>query len=261
MGSPDPFLSYLKRFGYSVVRLPRANVQPLQLITKNGSRYHRLGDMTTVFIPGQNIPLPTITRDVPAANINGKHSDDLKIGVGLNLLGNIVSAMGGSPIGLQGAYESARFAVFEFDDVLQDEIDVSALDQFLTDADVNAFSTNLEKILEADRVYVTTSTIKTAKFTVTAKESQDRGIDVSVPVIKGIVGGNVGVSGASESTATVSYEGAVPLVFGFQAVRLFYEHGFYTAMAPSEAGEAGLERVGDSEPLVTESPFIALEVA
>jgi hypothetical protein len=266
VGSPDPFLTYLKKFGYCVVRHPRANVQPLQLITKKGSSYHARGSVTTVFDPGDTVPLPAITQDVVAANINGQKSGNLKIGVGLNLLGNIISAMGGSPIGLKVAYERTRYAVFEFDDVLRDEIDVAALDQFLTDADVDPFSTHLEKMLEADRVYVTTSTIKSKKFTITAKDDNEVGIDVSIPVIEGIVGGQVEVGGSSDSTATVTYSGSQPLVFGFQAVRLFYKDGVYTAMAQGEPGDAGLEALepgtkkGEPEHLITESPFVGLEL-
>ncbi len=266
MGNRDPFLTHLKKFGYSVVRLPRATVEPLQLVVKNGNRYRSIGKLTTVFSPGPSVPVPTITTNIPAANVNGHKSGNLKIGVGLNLLGHIISAMGGGTLGLQVAYQRARFTEFKFDDVLRDDAEVAKLDQFLSDADINPFSTGIDQMLEADRVCVTTSTLKSTKFTVISKESREKGLDLQVPVIKAVVGGSVGISADSESSHTITYEGNAPLVFGFQGVRLFYEDGLYTALAPDKPGAAGLETVmpgtteGEPEYLVTESPFIGLRL-
>ena len=175
MGNRDPFLTHLKKFGYSVVRLPRATVEPLQLVVKNGNRYRSIGKLTTVFSPGPSVPVPTITTNIPAANVNGHKSGNLKIGVGLNLLGHIISAMGGGTLGLQVAYQRARFTEFKFDDVLRDDAEVAKLDQFLSDADINPFSTGIDQMLEADRVCVTTSTLKSTKFTVISKEISGKG--------------------------------------------------------------------------------------
>ena len=34
MGHSDPALTYLKQYGYSVVRLPRADIKPLLLVLR-----------------------------------------------------------------------------------------------------------------------------------------------------------------------------------------------------------------------------------
>ena len=129
---------------------------------------------------------------------------------------------------------------FEYADVLSDSIEIAALDQFLTDADVNPLSQSVGQLLEADDIYVITSVIKSKKISVTAKRKDQSSVAVSVPAIKGIVGGNVNVSGNSDSTSEVTFEGEVPLVFGFQAVRLIYEDGRYTAFKPLAADGGAL---------------------
>lgn len=68
-------------------------------------------------------------------------------------------------------------------------------------------------------------------------------LDLSVPEIQGIVGGNVKVSGSAAVTSKVTYESPVPLVFGFQAVRLFYDQGRYTAFEPLETGSAAIKGI------------------
>jgi hypothetical protein len=66
---------------------------------------------------------------------------------------------------------------------------------------------------------------------------------VSVPEIKQVVGGSVKVSGSGEKTSKVTYEGAIPLVFGFQAVRLDYDGGRYRRFQGLKAGEVALEAI------------------
>jgi hypothetical protein len=264
MGSSDPFLTYLKSFGYSVVRLPRTDIHPLQVMVKEDTRLSRLGDLSAILKPGAQIALPTVKENVAAASISGERTRDLSIGVGLTILGSVIGAMGGSKMGLDVGYKQAKTATFEFADVLEDRVDLIDVDQYLTDADISAFSNHVAQLLEADAVFVTTSIIKTRKFIVEAKDSSGATIDVQVPEIQGAVGGSVKVSTAGGGSSKVVYEGAVPLVFGFQAARLFYEHGRYTAFRASVPGENALETVtspGDrrAEYLVTESPFVRLD--
>ena len=43
----------------------------------------------------------------------------------------------------------------------------------------------------------------------------------------GVVGGNVKVGASSATASKVTFEGSLPLVFGFQAARLVYDKGRY----------------------------------
>lgn len=259
----DPTITYLKSYGYSTVLLPKADIKPLQIIIKEGSSYSRLGDLATVLNPGKTISIPVVRNDKPTANINGESSSNLSLSVGLTILGNIIGAMGGSKLGLDIAYKNARFVQFEFQDVLEDRIEVAKLDQFLADGEINPNSRYVTQMLEADRVDVITAVIKSKKFKVLSKKSQDTSVNLDVPVIQTAVGGNVKVSAGSSSDSTLTYEGAVPLVFGFQAVRLFYDDGRYTTMRPEAPGGGGLRATPKLEDdkrdhLRTESCFLKL---
>ena len=262
MGNTDPFLTYLKSFGYSVIRLPRTDIQPLQLLVKEDTRLTRLGDLVTILKPGSSVALPRIKENLPAPNVSGERTRDLSIGVGLSILGSVIGAMGGSKLGLDVGYKSAKTATFEFADVIEDRVDLADVDQYLTDADISPFSSHAAKLLEADSVYVLTSTIKSRKFIVQAKEANGVPIEVKIPEIQHLVGGSVKVSTAKDATSKIAYEGAQPLVFGFQAARLFYENGRYTAFKAMAPGEGALERrtVG-ADYLVTESPFVRLDAS
>jgi hypothetical protein len=151
MGCNDPYLKALRSFGYNVIRLPKADMAPLQLLARNGGALGRIGDLSTVILPRGAVALPAVKRDTPAASLSGQRSGTLSVGVGLSVLGSIIGAMGGSKLGLDLAYKNARSVIFEFQDVLRTASRSASLDQYLSDADVSPFSTHVGQLLDATR--------------------------------------------------------------------------------------------------------------
>jgi hypothetical protein len=255
----DPYLNLLKEFGYNVVRLPKADIKPLQLFAQRRKDLDRLGDLTTILVARDESSLPPVSMDQRAANVSGQRTSDLRIGLGLSVLGSLIGAMGGSTLGLDVAYQQARSAAFEFHDVLEDRVTVAELDQYLAQADINPASRYLGELLEADELITTTATIKSTKFVVEAKRSDGGSLAVNVPEVQGVVGAEVKVSGQGDAATKVTYEGSTPLVFGFQAVRLYYDRGRYTAFEPLEGlGVKALPESFDEgvTPFVTDGPFV-----
>ncbi len=257
----DPFVNALKSFGYNMVRLPKANLQPLELLSQQqGKDLDRLGPMGTLLTAGETIELPTVTTS-QTTPISGSRTGELKIGVGLSILGNIIGAMGGSKLGLDVQYKNAKSAVFEFQDVQEDKVTIVDLDQYLGDADINPASVFLSKLLESDKLYIVTAVLKSKKFAFDAKGESGTEVKLEVPVIQQAVGGSVNVGVAQGSTSKLSYEGQTPLVFGFQAIQVFYESGKYTAFKPASGFTMkALDKVEDSgaDYLITEDTFVSL---
>lgn len=263
MGNTDPLLVSLKTFGYCIVRLPRTDIRPLQILVKQGHNLERLGELSTLLVSGNHIALPTVSQDVVASNIIGAQSGNLKIGVGLSLLANIIGAMGGSKLGLDTEYKQAKSAAFEFHEVLEDRIEIARLDQYLADADVSPFSRYVATLLEADDIFITTAVIKSRIFTLEAKKDDQTGLELNIPQLQQVVGANVEVGTHNSIASKITYKGAMPLIFGFQAVRIYYDDGKYTAFKPLKAGSVGMRSFGmprsnTADRLVSESPFIRL---
>lgn len=239
----DPFLSSLQEFGYCVVRLPVADLGPLELMLRKGDDLERLGRISIVFVPGPYVALPHVTRGRPAASISGRRTGHLDAGVGLSLLGGVIAAMGGSQIGLDDTYRAAHSIAFEFTDVIEDSVDLAAIDQWLADASINRRSSYLAALLDAGNVYVTTAVIKSRSLTVEARDEQGAALSLQVPALQHAANGRLSVSQAAGNTAAVVYTGKTPLSFGFKAVRLFCDDGRYAAFEPLEPGEAGLREI------------------
>jgi hypothetical protein len=108
---------------------------------------------------------------------------------------------------------------------------------------------------------VTTATIKSNKINVEGKQKNNASVIVSVPEIKEIVGGNITVTSQGESSNKVTFQGSIPLVFGFQAVRLIYQEGQYATFKHLQAGEGAVGGVGENRTpqyLSTEGAFVSL---
>lgn len=231
----DPTITYLKGLGFSVVRLPRPDMRPLQLLADHGGELTNLGEVATIMKPGP-VGMPPLKLDLPGPALAGEQASTLSIGLGLSVLGTVLGAMGAGKLGLDVAYKAASKVTFEFTDTLRDELEIAALDKFLGAADVDPAARGVAQLLDADDIYIVTSTLKSSKITVTSKDSAGTDVALKVPEIKGIVGANVSVSASQDASAKITYEGKLPLIFGFQAVRLFYEDGRYTSFEPLDAG-------------------------
>lgn len=256
MSCNDPYVKALRSYGYNVIRLPKADVRPLQLMCKRGDVLDRIGEVATVLRAGGSVSLPAIQQNTRVANLSGQRSGNLSLGVGLSILGSVIGAMGGSKLGLDLKYENAKSVTFEFQDVLEDRIEIAALDQYLGNADVSPFSAYVGKLLDADQIYVTTAILKSSKIAVEAKGAKGAGVDVSIPEIEGVVGGNVKVGPSAATASKVTFESSQPLVFGFQAARLVYEGGHYQRFELLR-DEAALEAL-PAPGLLGEGPFVRL---
>lgn len=241
MGSSDPFLSLLKEFSYNAVRLPRTDIRPLQVLQREGNELIVLGELKKLFIPGA-APLPRISRDKQAVSFNGKRTRALKLSVGLSLLGNLIKAMTGSALKLDLAYQRASAITYEFDDVKVNDIDQIDLHRYLAAARVDPATGPLERLLEDDKLYVITSTVKSRRFSTLPQTSSGTSVAVDVPVIRQAVGASVGVTTSGTAELKITYEGPKPLIFGLQAAQIEFERGRLKGLKQVRAGDLAARR-------------------
>jgi hypothetical protein len=106
---------------------------------------------------------------------------------------------------------------------------------------------------------VVTATIKSKKFTIFPQSSKGGDLGIQVPVIQNVVSPTVKVTGQGGNSSAITFEGATPLVFGFQAVQLFYDRGRYTRIEPAQQDlpMRGPSNVGGSK-LISLAPFVSL---
>jgi hypothetical protein len=232
----DEPIRYLKNLGYNVVRLPKADILPLQVFVRKGDTLQPLGSIESVVVTGENIPVPKIKRNVKMPDISGGRTSDIGIKAGLDILGNIIDAMGGRKTGLDFQYRNARTIAFQFQDVLGDSIEIAELDKYLNDASINPFSKQLKAYLDQGKIYVITSTIKSRQLSVEAKAKNKAAMEIDAAAISEVLGGQLAVKTGQSKATTIDFNGDTRLVFGFKAIRLSYKNGKYLEFEMVEDG-------------------------
>lgn len=236
-GSGDPMITMLKGAGFSVVRLPRTTLQPLLVLKKEDKKFIKLGHINDVFASSD--PLPQVLADEPAVSLSGLRSGKTEISIGLNILNTALKAFGGGLTA--GARLGATKSVeFQFDNVFMDSVDILPLANWISKASI-IDNDVVEKFLDDDKICILLATLKTNSINVDAFNSSGQGVDLSIPEIKGIVGGSVKMENSSERKNRLTFSGEERLAFGFQALRLFFDKGKLTTFKKTNAGAGALE--------------------
>lgn len=242
----DPSTTYLKRLGYNVVRHPQEGIHPLDLIGMQSGSNNYLGSLTKL-ITNAPAQLPAINLDLEATDVNGQRSSQLKLGIGVNILGSVIGAMGGN-LGVDTSYTNAHTIEFLFSGVLKDRAAPLDIGNYLRDGEVDAGNPVLrEYVLGNGRLFLITETIKAKKVSVAYHRRFGADAKVNVPAIHGLlVDAGITVQGQSGSGSTITYEGSKYLTFGFRCYEVGVEAGELRLMA-SGAGAVPLAAT-DSTP-------------
>ena len=107
----DPSITFLNKFGYNVIKLPRVGIEPMDIVGKDKST-EWLGKLSGVWKTTMAPPVPRPPQ--PAADVAGQQSDKLELSIGLKILENALRAFGASAPSLNFAFNKARKIQFTF---------------------------------------------------------------------------------------------------------------------------------------------------
>jgi hypothetical protein len=236
----DPKLTYLNDLGYSVLRLPSQILKPLSILGVEGkARPQLLGTLDEIWT--SEVPAPLAGPQQAAATISGFRTSDLKLSAGLDILGNVLNGMfGGAAPSVSAAYNSAKSVQFELGEVTILGITPLAIGNYIAMGELaggNPFVRRYFGGQKDTRAMVVSQVLMAKSIKVTAKQDAGTAVNVDVPAIQAALGAKVGVTTGSSSGTEVTYENAVPLVFGFQVFEISYANGQWavSGVAPGAA--------------------------
>ncbi len=236
-GTEDPFQDLMKRIGYLPVRMPRAGLEPLEMIACRGNQLNLLGQMEEALEEGAAGKPPAVNDIQTAATVQQTHTAQMERGAGLSILGNILGAITGNRCDISTGFEQAATMSMEFAGVTIDRVEIVKLDRYLSRAAIHPDSRAIRERLMRGECGVITAVMRCARYVVSAHRAGGARLSLDVPLLARLAGGAARVSAVTGDASKVAYEGPVPLVFGVQAVRLFYDRqGRFTAFDPMTAG-------------------------
>jgi hypothetical protein len=232
-------LNLFKTQNFMPLLLPQSGIGPLQLVGLFGNNLTPLGQLTTsMTTPPGTAPPPIIQDIATGASWEGQSSAQVKLSIGLQILGNILQALTGQNLDVSTTYQNAKTMKFKFTDVSADKIELNVLDQYLGKANINPAGKQIEQMMLESKVGILSMTLKAKKFVTSGQNDSGTDIGVNVPVIQGVASGSLKVGFNNAQNTEIAYEGTVPVTFAAQGVHLFFDdQGHYTAFDPFKAGQ------------------------
>ena len=88
----DNAISQLNSLGYDVVRLPRADIQPLDVLIERDGQFTRLARLPKLWI--SEAAAPSLIADLPGSTIKSVTTSQLKGGFGIQALVDAIGKVG-----------------------------------------------------------------------------------------------------------------------------------------------------------------------
>jgi hypothetical protein len=235
----DPSVTFLNKWGYNVVKLPRAGIEPMDVVGKD-QLSQWLGPLSSIWTTSVPVPMPGPPE--PAANVNGQKTDALDLSVGLGVLSNVLAAFGASTPSLSTAFTRARKVQFSYTDVVRSEVPVFAAGGYLVAGQLHTDNPAVQRYFQDPNceAFLITAVLKSASITVTASDEHGTEVDVDVPALYGMVSGKVGVKASGNASSTVTFTGTTPVTFGFALQQVDYAGGKWSLRDAKPGGETAI---------------------
>jgi hypothetical protein len=236
----DPKIAYLRKFGYNVISLPRGGIRPLTVaFLQDKRRLTELGYLPEIWSSPTPPPQPMTGEGV--ANIGGQSTDKLQARVGLDILSNLVQALGADPVGVEAQYGGASALAFHFTEVQRERITAFALGKYLARGKLSAGDPFVERYFRPEeQVYVVTEVLKSSGFGVSAFDASQAGLAVDLPALRQVVSAKAAIQVESSSTGGVEFRGDVQLPFAFIAAQVTWNTNRWEVVDFPDPGEIAL---------------------
>ena len=220
----DPSLTFLNRFGYNVVRLPRAGIEPMLVLGKAQS-LEMLGKLSAVW--KTSLPEPSVGAPQTVADLNGKQSDKLELSVGLKILANALQGLGASVPSLDFAFSRARKVQFTYTNATSTSVNPLDAGNYLASGDLFSANPIVQSYFLGDQghAFLIVDVLKSDTLTVSATAENGSDVKLDVPAIQGVLGASLGVKSGNASDSVIQFQGKTPITFGFKAFAISFEGG------------------------------------
>ncbi|MHA6721237.1 gasdermin [Sphingomonas sp. RS6] len=230
----DAFTKHLQQFGYNAIALPTARFSALSLVYELRGKRGWLNDFDALS-EGATGQAPPVSPPSMEPDFSGKVVRSLDASGTLNVLGGLISALGGGTLGLSGGLQRASTVTFQYGDVTMVDVSPVRLDKFLRTAPAPAADELLGRYLD-DNLWVATRVLRSRRFTIALQDSRGTSLGLDIPVIQNMIGAAVKVEHSVAIEGAISFTGTQDVSFAFQAY-LVERKGAGMTLYPSRAGE------------------------
>lgn len=220
--STDPTIDHLNQLGYNALKLPRQNIAPLMVLSRDPetsvcSLFGHISDM----VEDPSVPLPKVWENLDVGTISGMRTNRLEFKFGLSILNTLLSAIGAKSAGFDAAFGNASMLEFEYENVLLDNVMPASVSAYLRRA--RPFIDELPRFDAQGEAYIVIDVLKSNSFGIRAYRDDGVGIDLNLDAVKEIVGISSKLVIEKKADLKISFQGENPLGFGFKACPIWVD--------------------------------------
>lgn len=225
----DQLTRELQSKGYSVVRLPRSGIEPLDVYGIQGKQRQALGRVQDLW---RTAPLQKgIDVSTGAvSDLSVSETDSMRLSLAFDLLAAALRSFAWNAPKARMAYERAARLKIVFNQPTFRRANMLQLGGYLNDADLHVGSPIIEAFFfsgSADAI-VLTEVLQATSITVEAEDRQGGEVDLDVGLLERLSNGALNTKADKSRLGVVTYTGATPVTFAFKAIRLLIEDGTWT---------------------------------
>jgi hypothetical protein len=210
----DPLLQImLTKYRLHLLQWPREGISPGDLVIEKPDGQTLRMPLSVVFA---SAPEEMVRSRSSMADIEETFSSELNAKGGVQLLEQIAAAFGGSGGSFKTAYEKAAKVIVRLRMSKWLDCDPSRLSTFLTQAELRH---DQGMFAETDALYVINGVALAKSIEIIAFDSRGAEIAVAADVVNA-GSASVGLKARGDGGASIIYEGAHPLVFGVELLKL-----------------------------------------
>lgn len=243
----DPALTLLKDEGYNVIRLPRAGIRPLDVLSGTGGRLEHLGALRKVWNSNAKEPKPYDPR--PTGTIKAGSSQAIKASLGISILKDLLSGFGVSSPKVKTAFKRARTLTFSYDTPKQWGIEPFHIGEYLEKGDLIP-NRMLEKHMRDSRLYLISELLLSSTLSVTAEAKTSGSAAVDVGLLKNVVKAKAELGIDLGDHTSITFKGKKDIAFGFKAFELTFRNGTWSIGDFADPGSVsfGTDQAADPPP-------------
>lgn len=246
----DKAVETLNNLGYDVVRFPRSDIAPLDVIVQSQGSHSRLAPLPNLWVSSTALPAKT---ELPAPSVKTVESSELKGAFGIQAIVDIFSKLT-----LSAAAKRAKSVQFVALEPRITRCVQADIEEYVSKGQVNtALAAARHFFDDNERLFIITEVIASKKLKIIVGGDSAAEASASAAEITGSISASGSVGSAKSAANEITYEQDTAAVFGFASAELLYEDGWLVDL-PRKPGKAFLGKGGNKQPLLSQSARLVL---
>jgi hypothetical protein len=222
--------------GYNLVRYPRPNIMPLDVIVGAQPPLEWLGSLSLVWHSSSEVPAYS-TGDVPKFSYT--RSSEFKGALGVRILQSLLRDFGVANASAQMSISSSSTLSFSFEAPRQLSVPLFSVAEYLRAGDLSIDNPAVKKYLTIDNAieshfYVITEVLRSRKLTVRVTGSNSESIKADASALGGTASGLLDASNSNDRSIEVAFDGTADVTFAFKAFELGYQNGSWVLIGSAD---------------------------